>query len=219
MSLRLQAALQGSLKKIVARENKAAERAVTLGVRQATDGLKYALRGQVTGAGLGNRLANTWRGKVFPQGQASMNAAGFVWSKAPQIISTFDQGVLIHAKGGAYLPIPLPAAGKLAGRRKLTPKNWEKANGQQLVFIKRKGGNNPLLVAENMRVRTGKRGGFAKASKTALRTGRGLTTVPLFVLVPQVSITKRFSIKPLENKWHAALPRLVVQNWQEIAEK
>ena len=81
--MRLLAALQGDLKKIMAAEQRAAERAVTDGVRQATDGLKLELRGQVTGAGLGQRLANTWRGQVFPKSGQSLNAAGFVFSKAP----------------------------------------------------------------------------------------------------------------------------------------
>ena len=40
MSLRLVAALQGSLTKIVTQEVKSAEHAVTLGVHAATDGLK-----------------------------------------------------------------------------------------------------------------------------------------------------------------------------------
>ncbi len=53
--MRLLAALQGDLKKIMAEEAKAAESAVINGVRQATAGLKLELRGQVTSAGLGHR--------------------------------------------------------------------------------------------------------------------------------------------------------------------
>lgn len=213
MSVRLVAALQGSLSKIVAQEVKSAEHAVTLGVRQATDGLKQDLRDQVTGAGLGKRLAKTWRGKVFPKGE-SMNAAGFVFSKAPEIIDSYAHGALIRAHSGLYLAMPLPAAGKLAGRRKLTPQAWEQAHGQKLVFIKRKG-QAAILVAENMRARKGQRGGFAKASASALRTGRGLTTVPIFVLIPQVTIRKRFDIDSVGKKWIDRLPSMVIENWQE----
>ncbi len=76
-----------------------------------------------------------------------------------------------------------------------------------------------MLVADNMRARTGKRGGFAKASATAMRTGRGLITAIMFVLVLQLTIKKRFDIESAEKKWNDALPRFVVQNWQEISEK
>ena len=213
MSLRLVAALQGSLTKIVTQEIKSAEHAVSQGVHAATDGLKQELRDQVTGAGLGQRLSKTWRGKVFPKGE-SMNAAGFVFSKAPEIISSYAHGAVIRAHKSAYLAIPLPAAGKLAGRKKLAPETWEQVHGQKLIFVPRRKGL-AILVAENMRARKGKRGGFTKASATAQRTGRGLTTVPMFVLIPQVTIKKRFDIESVGKKWNDRLPSLVIENWQE----
>jgi hypothetical protein len=210
MNPRLLVALRGDLEKIMKQEVSAAERAITLGVRETTDHLKTELRDQVTGAGLGKKLAFTWRGKTFPQGRMSINAAGFVWSNAPQIISAFDMGAIIRSRTGAYLPVPLPAAGKLAGRKKLTPKNWEQHNNQKLVFVKRKGGNNPILIAENMRARKGKRGGFTKA-----KTNKGLTTVPMFVLIPQVSLKKRLDVKSAVAKWSNNLEPLVIENWKE----
>jgi hypothetical protein len=38
-------------------------------MREATDGLKTELRGQITSADLGSRLANTWLGEVYPKGR------------------------------------------------------------------------------------------------------------------------------------------------------
>ena len=157
--MRLLAALQGDLKKIIAEEAKAAESAVTNGVRQATDGLKLELRGQVTSAGLGQKLANTWRGQVYPKGGLSLNAAGFVFSKAPQIIGAFGQGVVIRSSKGFYLAIPTAAAGKSAMGKRITPGRWEQANGKRLRFVFRRNGPS-LLVADDMRARTGKRGGL-----------------------------------------------------------
>lgn len=49
------------LAKIMAEETKAAERAVTLGVTQAGERLKSGWRDQITGAGLGTKLARTIR--------------------------------------------------------------------------------------------------------------------------------------------------------------
>ncbi|MDK9723130.1 MAG: DUF6441 family protein [Rhodospirillales bacterium] len=72
-----------------------------------------------------------------------------------------------------------------------------------------------LLVAENQRARAGKRGGFAKASASTLKSGRGLASVPMFILVPQVSIRKRLDVVDAANKWLAVLPGLVIRNWRE----
>lgn len=213
MSLRLRAALQGDLTKIMRQETKAAERAVTLAVKEATTGLKLDLRAQVTGAGFSSRFSKTWRGKTYPK-KASMNAAGFVFSKAPEIMESYSSGAVIRAKKSAFLAIPLPAAGKKAMGKKVTPELWEQKHKKKLIFIKRKG-SNPILIAENMRARKGKRGGFANASKRALKTGKGLTTVPIFVLVPQVTVKKRFDVDAPAKKWSDQLPRLITKNWPE----
>lgn len=218
MSLRLVAALQGDLKKIMAQEIKAAEQAVTSGVRLATEGLKTELRGQVTSAGLGNRLAKTWRGQVYPKGTLSLNAAGFVWNNAPNIVGAYGSGAVVRAHNGRFLAIPTPAAGKFAMCQKITPERWQQLHGKKLRFVYRRSGVS-LLVADDMRARKGKRGGFANASATVIRTGRGLTTVPIFILVPQVTIKKRFDIDSVGQKWSGQLPRLILQNWQENSEK
>lgn len=93
--MRLQAAIQGNLNDLLKAELAAAERPVTAGVREATDGLKTELRRQITGAGLGSRLANTWRGEVYPKTGQSIGAAGYVWSKAPRLVRLCAQGGII----------------------------------------------------------------------------------------------------------------------------
>lgn len=88
-----------------------AARSVTSAMREVTDGLKTELRADVTDAGLGQRLANTWRGKTYPEGGISLEAASFVWSKAPNIVDAFDRGVTIKSNRGLWLAIPTPVAG------------------------------------------------------------------------------------------------------------
>ncbi len=212
--MRLAAALRGDLRRIVADELRSAGRAVTAGVREATDGLKAELRAQVTGTGLGERLARTWRGEVYPKGQMSISAAGFVWSKAPGIVRIYEEGATIRSTKGFYLAIPTEAAGRGgAGRTKITPGAWERRTGQRLRFVYRRGAPS-LLVADSLRARTGKRGGFAPASATARRTGRSLVTVPIFILVPQVSFRKRLDVEGAARRWHGRLPGLVLRHWQ-----
>lgn len=214
--MRLQAAIEGDLKRFLAEEMKAGEEAVTAGVREATEGLKQDLRRQIAGAGLGQRLANTWRSEVYPKGARSIRAAGLVFSKAPNIVRVYEEGAVIRSKHGFFLAIPTPAAGRFGdGRRKMTPGLWERMHGARLRFVYRRRGPS-LLVADNRRARAGRRGGFARASASALRTGRGLVTVPMFLLVPQVTLRKRLDVTGAAEKWLALLPQLVVRNWRDV---
>ena len=64
---------------MMAAEIAAGERAVTAAVREAGAGLKLAWRGQITGAGLGARLANSIRSEVFPKaGEPQRRGGGLV---------------------------------------------------------------------------------------------------------------------------------------------
>ncbi len=216
---RLTAALEGDLKRIVQLEMRAAARAVTVGVREATEGLKSELRRQITSAGLGTRLANTWRGEVYPKGQPSIGAAGFVWSKAPGIVRLYAEGAVIRSKQGLFLAIPTPAAGRFGdARRKITPGAWERIHGMRLRFVYRRGSPS-LLVADNVRLT--KRGrataNIGRRQGAAFTRLTGRTTVPLFILVPEVTVRKRLDIDGAAQKWIAALPQLVVQHWQSAA--
>ncbi|MBC7102790.1 MAG: hypothetical protein H5U13_06140 [Parvibaculum sp.] len=211
--MRLSATIVGDLGRIMAEEVKAAEKAVTAGVGEAAEGLKADLRTQITNAGLGPRLARTWRSETFPKGQNSIRAAGLVWSKAPGIIRIYEDGATIRSTKGFFLAIPTSAAGRFGdGGRKITPGGWERRTGQRLRFVYRRNAAS-LLVADNMRARTGKRGGYARASAAAVRSGRGLVTVPIFILVPQVTFRKRLDVASAANTWQERLPGLVVRNW------
>ena len=215
--MRLIAAVEGRLADVMAAEVAAAEKAVSTGVRDGAEGLKTELRRQVTSAGLGARLANTWRSKVFPPSGRSISAAGFVWSKAPGIVGVYEDGAVIRSKRGLFLAIPLPAAGKYGdGGRKITPGGFERRTGIRLRFVYRR--NVPsLLVADNARL---DRRGLARANigrrkGAAFTKLAGRSTVPVFLLVPQVRVRKRLDVAGAADRWQAALPRLVLDNWQE----
>ena len=60
---------------MMAAEVAAGERAVTAAMREAGTGLKTAWRSQITGAGLGRRLANSIRNQNFPRSGESLDAA------------------------------------------------------------------------------------------------------------------------------------------------
>ena len=74
--------------------------------------VKRDWRGQITGAGLGSRLAYTIRARCYPEGVASINAAALIWSNAPAIVGAHDEGALIRSKDGFWLAIPVDRISK-----------------------------------------------------------------------------------------------------------
>jgi len=214
--MRLEAAIKGDLHKMMTEEAAAAEKAVTLGIVAAVTGLKEDLRAQVTGAGLGEKMARTWQHKRYPSSGYSIGAAGLVYSKAPLVIRAFNEGALIKSKDGFFLAIPTSAAPKRGvGGKRITPSNFPEHSLGKLQFIFRRGAPS-LLVVDGLRAGTGKRGGFRKASASALKTGRGLATVVMFILVPQVMLKKRLNIESAATRWQEKLPELILKSWPEV---
>ncbi|HEV8035606.1 DUF6441 family protein, partial [Yoonia sp.] len=83
---------------------------------------------------------------------------------------------------------------------------WERRRGLRLRFVYRPRGPS-LLVADG---RLNNRGlGVASRSKT----GRGRSTVPIFLLVPQVKLRKRLDLARDAERAQAAIPSLIVSGW------
>lgn len=193
---------------VMGAEIKAGEKAVSAAMREAGSGLKNAWRGQIAQAGLGLRLANSIRSQTYPKSGESLKAAALVWSKAPVIIGAHDTGPLIRSKGGFWLAIPLPAAGKSLRGGRITPGEWERRRGLRLRFVYRRTGPS-LLVAEG-RLNTK---GQAVVSRS--KTGRGKVTAPIFLLVPQVKLPKRLDLARDADLALESVPGLIVANWVE----
>ncbi|WP_347268418.1 DUF6441 family protein [Paracoccus sp. (in: a-proteobacteria)] len=192
--------------KLMQAEIAAGEKAVSTAIRDAGTGLKTAWRGQITGAGLGARLARTIRSQNYPAGNNSLNAAALVWSKAPAIIGAHDTGPLIRSRDGFWLAIPTLAAGKSLRGGRITPLEWERRTGLRLRFVYRRQGPS-LLVAE------GRLNSKGRATASRSRTGRGLTTVPIFLLVPQVRLCKRLDLSRDAERAVDSVPGRIVAGW------
>ena len=117
---------------MMAAEVAAGERAVTAAMREAGTGLKSAWRTQITGAGLGRRLANSIRNQNFPRSAESLDAAALVWSKAPVIVNAHDTGPLIRSKDGFWLAI-LRFVYRLTGPSLLVAEGRLNTKGQAVV--------------------------------------------------------------------------------------
>ena len=206
----IKAKLEGDLRQIMESRIEAMGLAATDAVAEAAERLKETLRAQTVEAGLGERLARTWRTKLYPNGY-SLRAAALVYSKAPVLLSVFATGAVIRGRDGLWLAVPLPTAPKRVMGKRVTPGLLERAWGIRLRFVFRRG-KPSLLVADGMRAGTGKRGGFRKASDKALATGVGLTSVPMFVLVPQVALKKRLDIEAAKASAAATLAAALLRN-------
>jgi hypothetical protein len=204
--MKLKLEITPDLAAMMAAEIAAGERAVTAALREAGTSLKTAWRGQIIGAGLGQRLANTIRSEQFPKGKPSLNAAALVWSKAPVIIGAHDTGPLIRSRSGFWLAIPTEAAGRSLRGGRISPHEWERRTGLRLRFVYRRLGPSLLVAEARLNTR-----GRAVASRS--RTGRGTATVPIFLLVPQVRLPKRLDLARDAERVHDAVPGLIVANW------
>ena len=149
------------------------------------------------------------RSQTYPKGRNSLDAAALVWSNAPVIIGAHDTGPLIRSGNGFWLAIPLPAAGKALGGKRITPAMWEQKTGLRLRFVYRSRGPS-LLVADAVRLNTR---GQAAVSKS--KTGRGQVTAPIFLLVRQVKLPKRLDLMRDAERAQAAIPGSIVRNWVE----
>jgi hypothetical protein len=211
--MRLSATVSHSLQAEMRTGLRDIERAVASGTRDAGRGLQAEMRRQVTSAGLGQRLANSWRDKHYPN--RKLDAASLVYTKAPQIIRAFDEGAVIRSKRGRFLAIPTEnAPRKGTDGKRISPSTFPEHRFGPLRFVPRPSGPS-LLVVDGLRAsfsrQTGQLRGFRRATDRARRSGQGLTTVVMFLLVPQVKLRKRLNVTRAADRWSARLPALVEQ--------
>jgi hypothetical protein len=186
---------------------------VAAGTREAGRGLRTELRRKVGNAGLGQRLANSWRDKHY-QNQR-LDAASLIYTKAPQIIRAFDEGAMIRSRRGRFLAIPTEnAPRKGTDGRRISPGTFPEHRFGPLRFVARQSGPS-LLVVDGLRAsysrQTGELRGFRRATDRARRGGQGLTTVVMFLLVPQVKLRKRLDVARAAERWSGQLPALIEQ--------
>ncbi|EWY36773.1 hypothetical protein N825_25400 [Skermanella stibiiresistens SB22] len=225
--MKIHAAFSGNLSKMLEADLAAGRKAVTAGVRAAGDGLRADLQAQVRAAGLGERLARTWRRGVFPKnGQESLGAATLVWSRAPTIVTSFAEGSTIKGKLGLWLAIPTSAAPRQRGgrgsSRRPTPASVEEHFARPLRFIYRSG-RSALLVMDmlvaSVRKADGKVRGYRNIGVKRAKTGLGQTSVVMFNLVKQTRMPKRLDIDAAARKWQGELITLIVDAWNREAAK
>jgi hypothetical protein len=225
--LQVRLALQGDLGKFAHETHLR----IAKGARTAADKLyvrgKIALRGDVIAAGLGQRLANTWRAEIYPKSAGQRTHAPAVVfrvndraktkrtdsfgneatiASAADIIQSHTIGATITSRNGLYLAIPTENTPR-RGRRLATPSEVEDMFNQDLTFFHGRG-NQMLAFVEVTKSKSGK--GFRIASKRRTSAGRRKTMVLMFVMVPQVRLRQRLNypriFEDLERSWETLFP-------------
>lgn len=199
-------------------------RFVTGAIAEGSAALKEDWREQIEAAKLGPRLARTIRSRVYPSGQASVDAAGLVWTKAPRIIDAYARGATIVARnGGRFLAIPTQDVPRKRQGNALTPDEVESRFGRQLQFISpgdrgfwtpsvRRNGV-AFLVLKGLRVRKAT-GRWRNASASELKRRKETSAVVMFILVPRVRVSKRLDLEALARAAEARHPDLLSKNWR-----
>ena len=166
--MKLRIVQEDDFDKMVDADLKRMERAHGRAMWTMADSVKAAWRSEIAAAGLGTKLGNTVRAEAYPKRSGgSLNAAALVWTKAPHILASHDEGTVIRSADGGWLAIPLPAAGRGRFGRKMTPAEYEQRTGQQLRFVYRRG-RSALLVADDARLT--KKGQARRKGGVAART-------------------------------------------------
>jgi len=218
--MRISLTLGGNAAAGLRREAESLIAAAAEGVVDATTSLEQTLRQQVTAAGLGSRLAGTWRSRVYPP--TDTGAAGEVWTVAPLIIQGFDDGATIIARNGSrWLAIPTANVpprswgSKAPGghpRRLMTPVEVEAAFNRDLRLIRPPGKQVAYLIMDQLvAARSGH--GFRQATPRRLAQGRSAQPVLMFVLVPQVTLAKRLDIAGAVAAVEAEFPGLIERHF------
>jgi hypothetical protein len=197
---------------------KQSRRAFDEGAKAAQDNI----RAQVTQAGLPPVLAKTWRQALYPKVDEKFPQAGFVWSRAPIAMYAFANGAEVLPLGKSKF-LAIPTGDNRAGGRKagvwitaqamaamvhqtftLPIKTGPYAGRGKLWFLRLKqevtrtksGRRNRSAIAGGELYISGKRLGQIMKRRARHGGGRLLNAdaVPLFLLVPQVSIAKRLDL-------------------------
>lgn len=168
--------------------------AVTSAVREAGTSLKNAWRAQIVGAGLSTRLGNTVQATNYPKFEESMTAAVVVSAKGRTpnfILSELDSGAVINTARGRFLAIPTQNVPMGPRGMRLRPGALEALNGFKLRFAQNRHGTK-MLVADAVTAMSGR--GIRPPTRGRLRQGRKVSTIVMYILVPQVTIKKRLDL-------------------------
>lgn len=192
-------AFSRDLKNVCLSESTRVTAAVDEEIRAGADGLKSDLR-RVTSDLLGDKVANAWRSKFYPNKGDTRGPAGFVWSKAPKILDFFSAARLVTPVGEAFA-IPTENVPRGSRGRRLTPIEVEARFNAELQPVRLKSGRIGLVI-DVVAARSARRPGFRAATKRRAAQGRTAQPVLMFVLTRgPLRGRKLIDLDAFANRW------------------
>ena len=224
--MRLDLHVVGDIRRILNEDWKAGRKAIRSGIRDTSRGLRDDLRADGAAAGLG-KLARVWRTRLYRGRGGAWDSVGFVYPKGGErtrgALWALEYGAIIRPKNARYLLIPTQfnrKRGRRGGKVLYRPEELQDS------FVQKSKGGSLLLFARVGHAQTRSNGrvrdrafvnsqmlGSGRAKRTRDILGYGV--VPMFVLVPQVTIRKRLNIRQLTEKWEAKLGYFILRNWDK----
>jgi hypothetical protein len=167
---------------------------------------KLALRQDVRRAGLGDRLANTWRVEIYPKSASAHTHAPTVYvrSKAPLLVQAHE-GMVIRAKNATWLAIPTDNVPRKGGRKRLTPVEVEARFDQDLILIHGLGRRMLAFIDKTLRGRLKR---WRKRGTGDAPVARHDRLVLMFVMMPQVHLPRRLDWRRIFAELEAEWPSL-----------
>lgn len=213
MSLRVSVKTEGWLEAVQKAEGSIAAN-VTRGMGEGTTGLKDDWRGRTLAAKLGQRLANTVRGQVYPKSGTSLDPAGLVWTKAPFIFDSLIREATIVPHGGKkYLAVPTKDTPRKGRSQRMTPLEVLNLFGLKNFILKRSKEGHLLGLVNVIAAKSGK--GWRRASAGRLAQARTTKLVIMFVFLTGVLTKKRIDLDALAKVWAAKTAQIIEGEWQE----
>jgi len=203
--------------------------AVRRGMAEATAETLEDVRRETAGAFAGNRLPKTWRARVFPERGDSLEAAGWIQTRAPKIVGPASTGATIRARNGKWLAVPTREAGRFGLRRdanlsfgqtintrgakeRITPGGFERRTGMKLRFVYL-GPSRAVLVVDQAQLTRGTATPYRGRGRGARLYGPQGKTIVVFTLVPQVRMKKRLDLDAVASRGGDRAVAAILRNW------
>lgn len=200
----------------------------TAAVRDWTADTQDRWRKQIIAAGLGKRLSRTIRSKVYPQSGVSLDPAGMIWTRAPQIIDGHSENRVLRPSGEraadsfsgrVMFALPTLHTPKVGGRR-LTPEEVENRYNQDLILKRGRRGHWLAFIDINygrwaQRSRLDALGRHVLSPRDAHKpkpTKQRL--IHVFTFVPDVRMRRRLDLDAIAVIAEARFPVLLSKHWR-----
>lgn len=220
---------QGLLSELIGKDRDAKKLAFKVALAKAARGLEQDIEAGLRGAGL-PKLAPLMASAAYPaqEGKGSFNAQAVVYVKAgPQFqaaISLAAEGATLRAHGGRFMAIPIGAHPRAAERSAIgwTPRMMAESRA---AFLRRRKNGPGFIWMLRVSDRPLKQGPRSRRSAVVVsaalaRRAKGLVggvgAVPMFLLVPELTVRSRFNVPSMVTSRFAEVERRYDEEFRRI---